>query len=87
MKSYSPFQLAFILKHALSNEIWIINTQGEIQCLKTPFKVIVIKEIGLLTIDSIVQVTEVKVTQELICLLYTSPSPRDQRGSRMPSSA
>ena len=24
---------------------------------------------------------------ESICLLYTSPSPRDQRGSRMPSSA
>ena len=24
---------------------------------------------------------------EHICLLYTSPSPRDQRGSRMPSSA
>ena len=23
----------------------------------------------------------------LNCLLYTSPSPRDQRGSRMPSSA
>ena len=31
------------------------------------------------------------LTQELEeyinCLLYTSPSPRDQRGSRMPSSA
>ena len=25
--------------------------------------------------------------QRIICLLYTSPSPRDQRGSRMPSSA
>ena len=25
--------------------------------------------------------------QAYICLLYTSPSPRDQRGSRMPSSA
>ena len=25
--------------------------------------------------------------QYKICLLYTSPSPRDQRGSRMPSSA
>ena len=25
--------------------------------------------------------------QGIICLLYTSPSPRDQRGSRMPSSA
>ena len=25
--------------------------------------------------------------QSVNCLLYTSPSPRDQRGSRMPSSA
>ena len=25
--------------------------------------------------------------QPYVCLLYTSPSPRDQRGSRMPSSA
>ena len=25
--------------------------------------------------------------QQYTCLLYTSPSPRDQRGSRMPSSA
>ena len=27
------------------------------------------------------------VEQLYTCLLYTSPSPRDQRGSRMPSSA
>ena len=27
------------------------------------------------------------VTGSFTCLLYTSPSPRDQRGSRMPSSA
>ena len=27
------------------------------------------------------------VSQYMNCLLYTSPSPRDQRGSRMPSSA
>ena len=27
------------------------------------------------------------ITIHLSCLLYTSPSPRDQRGSRMPSSA
>ena len=27
------------------------------------------------------------VALQSICLLYTSPSPRDQRGSRMPSSA
>ena len=33
---------------------------------------------------------ENKLTESLkfnYCLLYTSPSPRDQRGSRMPSSA
>ena len=30
---------------------------------------------------------DVKSTWANICLLYTSPSPRDQRGSRMPSSA
>ena len=33
------------------------------------------------------QVKNDKNTGLLTCLLYTSPSPRDQRGSRMPSSA
>ena len=28
-----------------------------------------------------------KLRDGMVCLLYTSPSPRDQRGSRMPSSA
>ena len=27
------------------------------------------------------------VEEGVVCLLYTSPSPRDQRGSRMPYSA
>ena len=31
--------------------------------------------------------TEVRIGDNNVCLLYTSPSPRDQRGSRMPSSA
>eukprot|EP00829_Urostomides_striatus_P001251 TRINITY_DN1144_c0_g1_i2.p4 TRINITY_DN1144_c0_g1~~TRINITY_DN1144_c0_g1_i2.p4 ORF type:complete len:116 (+),score=84.74 TRINITY_DN1144_c0_g1_i2:48-350(+) len=30
---------------------------------------------------------EKKQKHPQLCLLYTSPSPRDQRGSRMPSSA
>ena len=29
----------------------------------------------------------IDMRETTICLLYTSPSPRDQRGSRMPSSA
>ena len=28
-----------------------------------------------------------RIKRDIACLLYTSPSPRDQRGSRMPSSA
>ena len=31
--------------------------------------------------------TEEMIEVDRFCLLYTSPSPRDQRGSRMPSSA
>ena len=34
-------------------------------------------------VEGLVHVSEMDWT----CLLYTSPSPRDQRGSRMPSSA
>ena len=33
------------------------------------------------------EITEQEYFDNGICLLYTSPSPRDQRGSRMPSSA
>ena len=33
------------------------------------------------------QLTNLKLDVRDTCLLYTSPSPRDQRGSRMPSSA
>ena len=31
--------------------------------------------------------SRIESARECICLLYTSPSPRDQRGPRMPSSA
>ena len=35
----------------------------------------------------IVHVADLSAAKQVACLLYTSPSPRDQRGSRMPSSA
>ena len=38
-------------------------------------------------ISSIPTAAELEIESSEICLLYTSPSPRDQRGSRMPSSA
>ena len=38
--------------------------------------------------EDVVQDALIKILDKLdTCLLYTSPSPRDQRGSRMPSSA
>ena len=39
------------------------------------------------TMVPLIQVPEGLRSLPLTCLLYTSPSPRDQRGSRMPSSA
>ena len=32
-------------------------------------------------------VSEATFMQDVVCLLYTSPSPRDRQKSRMPSSA
>ena len=40
-------------------------------------------------LKEVIQVFDTEIGWEDLwdCLLYTSPSPRDQRGSRMPSSA
>ena len=42
---------------------------------------------GVVTIVSFLLMSRYADRQYGVCLLYTSPSPRDQRGSRMPSSA
>ena len=39
---------------------------------------------GILSASTVISVSSAPLNN---CLLYTSPSPRDQRGSRMPSSA
>ena len=41
----------------------------------------------LVTNDGVTVLETARVEHPVACLLYTSPSPRDQRGSRMPSSA
>ena len=58
-----------------------------------PIRAVCIREIQKSIDESAKQLIEDKINtyglanQFDICLLYTSPSPRDQRGSRMPSSA
>ena len=42
---------------------------------------------GTVNVESQHSLEAVTATGNTTCLLYTSPSPRDQRGSRMPSSA
>ena len=37
------------------------------------------------TEDSVLDMMKTLGTWDMVCLLYTSPSPRDQRGSRMPA--
>ena len=47
----------------------------------------VIDEGDVVAAESCVKNTDESNKHNYDCLLYTSPSPRDQRGSRMPSSA
>ena len=44
-------------------------------------------ECDVLDVHAVLLVNYVRPHHVVSCLLYTSPSPRDQRGSRMPSSA
>ena len=44
-------------------------------------------DISELTTNHLLHILVDEIGLDKVCLLYTSPSPRDQRGSRMPSSA
>ena len=61
----------------------VMNQGQEVEVLGTEFNIKAYKdEINIYT-----TLVEGKVTVSNACLLYTSPSPRDKRQSRMPSSA
>ena len=51
-----------------------------------PIKIIVPYTAGGFT-DQMARLLQVGLQKQLGCLFYTSPSPRDKRQSRMPSSA
>ena len=71
------------------------DRDGEFSILNVPAGeyTLVISSIGFekqemnITIESGKTLTIEIRLEKTTCLLYTSPSPRDQRGSRMPSSA
>ena len=49
--------------------------------------VILVPFLLITAVFSRLAILELNLPGSSTCLLYTSPSPRDQRGSRMPSSA
>ena len=59
-----------------------LNVAGNV----TQTAAVVANGLGLM-VDGTTTLTNAGNDVDIICLLYTSPSPRDQRGSRMPSSA
>jgi hypothetical protein len=59
-------ELAELLKYISPFEIYIVNRENELECLKCPFKVKVKYNIGVLVKDEIVLVDKVKITKDLI---------------------
>ena len=58
----------------------LLNAKGKLFNISTIYRVLDFWiEMGV--------VHKIDSSNTYLCLLYTSPSPRDQRGSRMPSSA
>ena len=56
-------------------------------CVYLPFERALLHKSGAWTDEAVDEHTRSIAGLLSACLLYTSPSPRDQRGSRMPSSA
>lgn len=59
-------ELAEFLKYISPFEIYIVNRENELECLKCPFKVKIKYNIGVLVKDEIVLVDKVKITKDLI---------------------
>ena len=82
-KSSSDVEISRKRKQAIIDSFIETNPKIEITTGTTPVKKNLAKE-KLIPSEALMTETLARV---YICLLYTSPSPRDQRGSRMPSSA
>ena len=75
--------LSFVSAAGLSVEGLRAQVAGKVQTAAPTVPTIASMSQALLQQDY----TSVQLRRFRTCLLYTSPSPRDQRGSRMPSSA
>ena len=58
-------QLSELLKYSSPNELYIVTWNNLLKLLFTPFKVLVIDDIALLTKGTVEWVEEVKITKDL----------------------
>ena len=72
---YGGTELGKIINNPWNTNEWTIQPSFNVSCVSQ-------SEIGASKYRTLGQ-----ASQALICLLYTSPSPRDAHESRMPSSA
>ena len=85
MRKNLLFTLCVLLSFNLSSQ--------EKNLSEGPFEQLIIRGVTLINgngsppLGPVDIVIEKNIIKSINCLLYTSPSPRDQRGSRMPSSA
>jgi len=59
-------ELAEFLKYSNSKELYIVNIDNKLVCLKCPFMVVVLSDIDFLIKKEIVVVEQIKVTEDLI---------------------
>ena len=76
---FSPHQISFHVRHPNNSFILVLDTRSKVPKLYEGSRIRELVACGL-------KLEACRSGLEA-CLLYTSPSPRDQRGSRMPSSA
>ena len=67
--------------------LWRLNTGVQIVAIAAASEAINPKALAKIAGAKKAELLEAKKAESTTCLLYTSPSPRDKRQSRMPSSA
>ena len=73
-------------RKAATARVYLRPGNGRIFVNKRPVEQYFVRETLRMDLTQPLNLTETSGSYDT-CLLYTSPSPRDQRGSRMPSSA
>ena len=85
MRSIVQFNINFVVAHKLEAKPLIEHFHLK-KFIKKPFQIFK-NEKGIRLVISGMGVSRARSAVEYICLLYTSPSPRDVEEGRMPSSA